>query len=42
VMESLNYYTGENLHTVNISSTTYLPCVVNAVCERPIILLLLY
>ena len=39
-MESLNWYTGENLHTVNTSSTTYLPCVVNAVCERPIILLL--
>ena len=32
-----NYFTviGEYLHTVGISYTTYLPCLVNAVCERP-------
>ena len=27
----------ENLHTNNISSTTYLPCLVNVVKERPLV-----
>ena len=26
----------KNLHTVDISSTTYLPRLVNVVCERPL------
>ena len=32
-----NFFTviGENLHTVDISSTTYLPRLVNVVCECP-------
>ena len=27
---------GENLHTVDISRTTYLPCLINVVCEQPL------
>ena len=29
----------ENLHTVDISCSTYLPCLVNIVYERPLVLL---
>ena len=25
----------ENIHTIDITNTTYLPCLINVVCERP-------